>query len=65
MSEQEAEDLERVKLLEWSSMKHQGTVQTDVYYPISSFVFDDLKYNFESEKNGLKIVNFGLGKNNT
>lgn len=46
-------------------MKHQGTVQTDVYYPISSFVFDDLKYNFESEKNGLKIVNFGWGKNNT
>lgn len=65
MSEKEAEDLERVKLLEWSSMKHQGTVQTDVYYPISSFVFDDLKYNFESEKNGLKIVNFGWGKNNT
>jgi hypothetical protein len=44
---------------------HVGSKQTEVSYPISEYIYDQMKFNYtESEKNGKPILNLGWGEPN-
>ncbi len=50
--------------MEWSTMdKHSSSVETDVLYPISHFIFEVAKFEKGStHKNGKKILNLSYGE---